>query len=109
MNGYSLLNEAARLIGLDGADEKLKIIGLKLLNSALADMNCPKILSLSAPLKIMGVKEAEAVKFCLAALAANALGDSEAAENMSRIYRKLKGETRDRITRVRDTMPKGEW
>ena len=38
MNGYAMLNEAARLIGLDSADEKLKIIGLTLLNSALVDM-----------------------------------------------------------------------
>ncbi len=109
MNGYSILNEAARLCGLDFAEEKIKIMGLTLLNSALADMELQKSVSLLAPVKITDVKEAEAVKFCLAALIANALGDSTAAENMSQIYFRKKGELKRGIGRVKDTMPQGEW
>ena len=109
MNGYSLLNEAARLNGLDAADEKLKIIGLTLVNSALADMELPQISSLSQAVKTLGVKEAEAVRFCLAALVSNALGDSLSAENMSKIYREKKSAAKDKICRVRDTLPRGEW
>ena len=47
MNGYSMLNEAARLIGLDTADEKLKILGLTLLNTALADLGFKSVPTLS--------------------------------------------------------------
>ena len=109
MNGYSILNEAARLCGLDFAEEKIKIMGLTLLNTALADMGLSKTASLSHPLKIKGVKEAEAVKFCLAALVANSVGEIEAAENMSQIYLRKKGELMRGIGRVKDTMPRGEW
>ena len=109
MNGYVILNESARLIGMDAADEKLKIIGATLLNTALADMSCQKCLSLSAPLKTKDERMLEAVKFCLAALIANAIGDTEAAENMSRIYKTKKGELKAGIQRVKDALPKGEW
>ena len=109
MNGYFILNEAARLIGMDAADEKLKIIGVTLLNTALADMGCQKSISLSAPLTTKDEKVKEAVKFCLAALIANAIGDTEAAENMSGIYRVKKGELKAGIQRVKDILPKGEW
>ena len=109
MNGYIMLNEAARLIGLDTADEKLKILGLTLLNTALADLGFKSVPTLSLRLPEMGVKGAEAVKFCLAALMANAIGDSVSAENMSTVYRAKKGELKNSISKVRDTLPKGEW
>ena len=108
MNGYAFLNDAARLIGLDTADEKLKTIGLTLLNSALADMELTTIHSLSATVKAKGVKQAEAVKFCLAALVANALGDTAQAENMSRIYTAKKGELKSVIGRVSESLFWGE-
>ena len=108
MNGYAMLNEAARLIGLDSADEKLKIIGLTLLNSALVDMGIKRVPTLSLRLCICSDKKAEAVKFCLAALMANAIGDSAAAENMSKIYIAKKGELLSCIKKVKDTLPQGE-
>ena len=109
MNGYSMLNEAARLIGLDTADQKLKILGLTLLNTALADLGFKSVPTLSLRLPDMGVKGAEAVKFCLAALMANAIGDTEAAENMSTVYRGKKAELKSTIAKVKDTLPRGEW
>ena len=108
MNGYALLNEAARLIGLDTADEKLKTIGLTLLNSALADIELTPIHSLSARVKVKGVKQVEAVKFCLAALVSNAIGDTAQAENMSRIYTSKKGELKSVIGRVSERLFLGE-
>ena len=109
MNGYGMLNEAARLIGLDTADQKLKILGLTLLNTALADLGFKSVPTLSLRLPDMGVKGAEAVKFCLAALMANAIGDSEMAENMSAIYRGKKAKIQFAVEKVKDTLPRGEW
>ena len=109
MNGYGILNESARLIGMDFADEKLKTIGLTLLNSALSDMGIRGISSLSATPRFKSQSEGEAVKFLLSALIANAVGDSLQAENMSQIYNTKKGELKACIGRIKDTLPRGEY
>lgn len=109
MNGYVLIEESARLIGLDFADEKLKIIGLTLVNTILCDLGYMGIKSLSNPLGITNQKVLDALKFGVAALGANAVGDGAMAENMSGIYRDKKGRLNAKISSVRDTLPRGEW
>ncbi|MBO5852313.1 MAG: hypothetical protein J6Q74_00690 [Clostridia bacterium] len=109
MNGYALLEEAARLIGLDFNDEKIKIIGLTLVNTALLDLGFAKIQGLGNPLGISNQKAEQALKFCLAALISNAVGDSATAENMSRIYGAQKAEIKSKTDRVREAFPQGEW
>ena len=109
MNGYALLEEAERLIVLDFNDEKIKIIGLTLLNTALSDLGFAKTKGLSNSLGITNQKAEEALKFSLAALISNSVGDLASAENMSRIYLAKKAEIKSKTDRVRDAFPRGEW
>ena len=50
MNGYKLLEDAARLIGLESADENLKIIGLPIVNAVLAELTLGRMSAASSPI-----------------------------------------------------------
>lgn len=108
MNGYKLIQDAARLIGLEGADENLKIIGLPLVNEIITELGYLPLSSLSDKIGISYPAACSALRFGVAALIANALGDEEAKDTMYQMYSKKYSRLTSKIERVKDVMPKGE-
>ncbi len=109
MNGYKLLEDAARLIGLETADENLKIIGLPLVNAVITELGFMEISSLSEKIGISSVKVCTALRFGVAALIAGALGDSAAEAFANRKYREHYTKLTSSIQKVRDVLPKGDF
>ncbi|MBE6781733.1 MAG: hypothetical protein E7540_03320 [Ruminococcaceae bacterium] len=108
MNGYKVLEEGAKLIGISSLDDNLKIIGLPLLNSVVEDMGFVSLPSLSHLIGLPSDSHRRTLVFGVAMLLANALGDTEARESMSDIYSKRLGLIKGSVSSVRDVMPKGE-
>lgn len=108
MNGYKLLEDAARLIGLETADENLKIIGLPLVNAVITELGYTGIDSLSEKIGISSDKTCHALKFGVASLIANATGDTVASGTMREMYLSMYSKLSSRVERVRDVLPKGE-
>lgn len=109
MNGYKLLTEAARLIGLEDADENLKIIGLPIVNSVITELGYAEILSLSEKIGISSKKVCLALRFGVASLIAGAIGDSVARDFAQQKYKEQKTRLACRIEKVRDVLPKGDF
>lgn len=107
MNGYKLLTESARLIGLETVDENLKIIGLPLVNAVICELGYVEISSLSEKIGISSQKVLSALRFGVASLIANAVGDTEAATLTNEKYLSLLTKLKSRIDKVRDVLPKG--
>lgn len=108
MNGYRLLDEAARLIGLESADENIKIIGFSLVNEIITELGFVPLSSLSEKIGISSYAACSALRFGVAALIANAIGDEEAKNTMYQLYLKKYSRLTSKIERVKDVMPKGE-
>ena len=108
MNGYKVIEEGAKIIGVSNLDDNLKIIGLPLVNSVLEDMGFVTITSLSQAVGLPSESHRRTLVFGVAMLIANALGDTEARQSMSDIYSKRLGLIKGSISGIRDVMPKGE-
>lgn len=108
MNGYNLLDEAAKLLGLDSADENMKIIGLPLLNEIIVDLGFMPLASLSETLGIAAPATLSALRFGVAALVANAVGEKENATALFELYSQKKTRLSSKIERVKDVLPRGE-
>ena len=109
MNGYKVLEEAAKLQGIATLDDNLKIIGLPIINAILGEMGFSESTSLSNLIGLPSVSHRRTLISGTAMLIANAVGDTSAARAFSADYNKklsiIKGET----LKVKDVMPKGEW
>lgn len=108
MNGYKILEDAARLLGLSGLDENLKIIGLPLLNEIITELGFIPVSSLSDFIGISSAKYLSALRFGVATLVANALGDYDSRNAMSKIYTAKLSEVKCKVERVRNVIPGGE-
>lgn len=109
MNGYKLLEDAARLIGLETADENLKIIGLPIVNAVLTERGYAEISSLSEKVGISSGRACSALRFGVAALVAGALGDTVAESYAKRKYSEHLSKLPSNVKRVRDVLPKGDF
>lgn len=109
MNGYKLLEDAARLIGLESADENLKIIGLPIVNAVLAERGFAEISSLSGKIGISSERVCTVLRFGVATLIAGALGDTSAEAFAKRNYREHLAKLPSNIKRVRDVLPKEDF
>lgn len=109
MNGYKLLTDAARLIGIVETDEELRIIGLPLINTVISELGFVPITSLSESVGISSPSATQALLFGTAMLICNALGDEEGRYAMSQIYSAKRAAIKGRVDRIRDTIPKGDW
>lgn len=108
MNGYKVMEESVKLIGISSLDDNLKIIGLPLVNSVLEDMGFVSVPSLSHLIGLPSDSHRRTLVFGVAMLIANALGDTESRQSMSDIYSKRLGLIKGSVSSVRDVIPKGE-
>lgn len=108
MNGYKVLEEAAKLLGLSSVDENLKIIGLPLVNEILIDLGFAPLSSLYEKVGISSEKMLSALRFGVSALVAGAQGDFDSRESMSATYTAKKAELKNHISRVKNVIPGGE-
>ncbi len=109
MNGYELIARAAALIGMEKADDTLKIIGLPLVNAVLEELGFTVLSSLSEGVGIISQKQTSALLFGLAALIASAVGDDAASSTMSAAYKKRLSALKSSTARVKDRLPRGDW
>lgn len=109
MNGYKLLEDAARLIGLEAVDENLKIIGLSIVNSVITELGYAEISSLYEKIGISSKRVCTALRFGVASLIASARGDSENGAVMNEKFTAHYTRLNSRIEKVRDVLPKGEF
>ncbi len=109
MTGYKLLCDAAKLTGIGEPDENLKIIGLPLINSVIAELGFLPLTSLAEIIGISSGDDVQALLFGTAMLICNALGDEEGRNAMSQVYNLKLAKTKGRICRVKDVLPKGDW
>ena len=108
MNGYKLLDEAAKLLGMDWADENIKIIGLPLVNEIICELGFMPISSLSERIGIASPTVCSALRFGVATLIANAIGDLPSRNSLSQIYAQKYSKIASKIDKVRDIFPRGE-
>ena len=108
MNGYKALENSARILGLSSLDENLKIIGLPLVNAVLCDMGFKGLNSLSEKVGLPSEDCRTTFTFGLAKLIANAIGDSEGLNAVSKIYAKRMALLKSSVSPVLDILPKGE-
>lgn len=107
MNGYKVIEDAARLTGIEQIEEHLKIIGLPLVNAILEELDLTELASLSDEVGALQPSVRQALLFGVAMLICNATGNEEGRYAMSQIYSlKLSG-IKGRTQRVRDVMPRG--
>lgn len=109
MNGYKLLEDSARLIGLEAADENLKIIGLPIVNSVINELGYAEISSLSEKIGISSKRVCTALRFGVASLIAFARGDNEVGSVMNEKYAACYTKLNSNIEKVCDVLPKGEF
>lgn len=109
MNGYKVLEEAAKLQGISGLDDNIKIIGLSLINAVLCEMGFAELDSLSNPIGLPSVSHRRALLSGTAMLIANAVGDEESRNAFSEDYNKKLARLSFKIGKVKDALPKGEW
>ncbi len=108
MNGYNLLEQAARLTGLEQLDEKLKITGLVYLTAVSEEMGYVPPKSLSENLPFIGETDRGTALFGLAMFIANAVGEENMRQAFCETYNHRLRLTKNRMTRVRERMFRGE-
>ena len=109
MNGYKLLEDSARLIGLEAVDENLKIIGLPIVNSVITELGYAEVSSLYEKIGISSKMVCNALRFGVASLIAAARGDSENGAVMKEKYSACYTRLNSHIEKVCDVLPKGEF
>ena len=107
MNGYKLLERAARLLGYEQLDENLKIIGLELVSAVAEEMGYMPPKSLSEKPPFIGEEETRTAIYGLSMLIANAVRD-EAALSFSDIYNRRLSARKNRTERVKEKLFLGE-
>lgn len=108
MNGYKVLEEAAKLQGISVLDENIKIIGLTIINAVLSEMGFAEAESLSHPIGLPSLSHRRALISGTAMFIANAVGDDLSRNAFSEDYNKKLAKLSSKICRVKDTLPKGE-
>ncbi len=109
MNGYELLINSTRLIGINEPDENLKIIGLPLINAVIEELGFLPLSSLAENTGISSPDHRQALTFGTAMLICNALGDESGRNAMSQLYSRKLAKINGKNHRVRDVLPKGDW
>lgn len=109
MNGYKVLEEAAKLQGISVLDDNLKIIGLSVINAVLSEMGFSELESLSHLVGLPSISHRRALISGSAMLIANAVGDTDGAKAFSDDYNKKLAGLKGEVCKVKDAMPKGEW
>ncbi len=108
MNGYKLIDDSAKLLGLDRADENMKIIGLPIANEIIVELGFMPLGSLSEKIGIAAPSTLSALRFGVAALMANAIGDTDSHTALYEIYTQKHSRLASKIEKVRDVLPRGE-
>lgn len=108
MNGYKLLEDAAKLLGLDRADDNMKIIGLPLVNEIITELGFVPIDSLSEKIGTASPAVCSAMRFGVAALMANAVGDTVLYNTLAQTFNQKRSTLASKIEKVRDVLPRGE-
>ena len=109
MNGYEILNSAAKLAGFQGLDENLKITGLALVNTVIAEMGYLPISSLSEDTGIASPDARSTLITGTAMLISGSLGDTEERAAFSKIFCSKLATLKGKIGKVKDVLPKGDW
>lgn len=107
MNGYKLLDDACRLLGLEGADDNVKIIGRPLVNAILGELGFAPIDSLSELVGVLSSRAEQALLFGTAMLIAGATGDETGKNTMSELYGRKRAALKGRISSVKARFPGG--
>lgn len=107
MNGYRLLDDACRLLGLERADDSVKIMGRPIINAVLCELGFAPLSSLSEPVGVLSPKAEQALLFGTAMLIANATGDETGRNSMSQIYSQKRAALKGRISAVKNRFPGG--
>lgn len=108
MNGYNVLTDAVRLIGLETPDDSLKIRGLAMINTILCELGYHPIRLLSQKTEVYSAVAVQALIVGTAMLIANSLGDSDCRNALSSAYNDIRRSAMGNINRIRDVMPKGD-
>jgi hypothetical protein len=109
MNGYDVLTNSARLIGIKHQDETIKIMGLSFVNAILNEMGFAGLSSLSEAVGVSGEGAEQTLIFGTAMLMANAFGDADGRRAMAELYTRRIAKNGSGIALIRDKLPKGEW
>lgn len=109
MNGYKVLEEAAKLQGISALDDNLKIIGLSIINAVLGEMGFAELDSLSNPVGLASPAQRRTLIAGVAMFIAAAVGDQDLRNAFSEDYNKKLAKLSFKTGRIKDVLPKGEW